>query len=236
MEQAGTSADITKGLTASLKNLEEQYQKLEAEGKVGFTNSKEIDNFKKRIDKLMKSFSGFELSLESVSGNTTKLATKAKDAGLKIKNAFEKLNVKDSVQAMNQVLAAEDKIKAVSQVIERELDTRAKKVDELKQKYQQASEAAAQQISATKVGGADALGKQYINAGGTKSNIFKGASSSTVSEILNTASTIIKSTNDIQTAWSQMESYLAQHDYTRFFTAAGKYGTTGLDGLRQNME
>lgn len=237
MEQAGASADITKGLTTSLNKLEEKYRQLKAEGEAGFTNSKDIENYRKRVDRLMSSFRTFEVSLSNVGGNIGKLATRSKEAGVKIEKAFSNLKISDSAKAMNEVLAAEDKIKAASQIIEKELETRVKKVDELKVKYEEAAAAAATSTASAKNSGADKLGKTYTNSGNTQSRIFSNsASDARKNEVLAAAADAIKATDNIEQAWAQMEQYIADHDLAKYFTQAGKYGTTGLDGLRKNME
>ena len=243
MEQAGASADVTKGLTASLKKLEDQYERLSNEGKAGFTNSREIDSFKKRVDRLMSSFRGFEASLDKVGGDVSKLAVKSKDAGAKIEKAFNKLGFKNVDLAMKNILASEDKIKATSTVIEKELADRVKIVDKLSEKYQKAANAAQQAANAAtartaraKETGADSLKLSYENGKGGKSPIFnKGtAGAARKNEILREAAEAIKASEDITAAWARMEQYIKDHGFEKYFSGVG--GANGMAGLRQNME
>lgn len=242
MEQAGVSADVTKGLTSSLKKLEEQYERLSNEGKAGFTNSREIENFKKRVDRLMGSFRGLETSLEKVGGDIGKLAAKSKDAGVKIEKAFNKLGFKNIDTSMKNILQSEDKIKATSTVIEKELSERIKIVDKLSEKYQRAAnatqsvfDAAKERTTRVKENGADNLGKSYINAAGNNAPIFSrsNASQSRKNEILNQAAEFIKASQDIEQAWGQMEQYIKTHGLEKYFSGAN--GANGMAGLRQNM-
>ena len=95
MEQAGVSTDITKGLTTSLKKLENQFKSLEDEGKRGFTNSRDIENYRNRFDKLLNSLRGFEGQMSRVGVDISEIMKKSAAATQKLNDAFKNIGVKN---------------------------------------------------------------------------------------------------------------------------------------------
>lgn len=217
MEQAGVSADITKGLTSSLKKLQDQYEKLEAEGKAGFTNSKDIGNYQKRVERLMTSFRGFETQLSGVSEKIGKVASKSEEARKKLESAFVKLGFKDSAKAINDIATATDKEAKLTEIVNAELKERAKNVEELRQKYEQAAQAAASantaisnnQLSANSTAKID--GKSMWTSGKNKPD------ESTRKAIVAQADAIAKAAADGQDAWAKFQEYLQNNGLDKAF-------------------
>ena len=142
MEQAGASADVTKGLQDSLKKLETQYERLEKEGKEGFTNSKQVDEYRKRVDKLMNSFKNYERSLGQVGVDITDVMKKSKEVSARLAAAFKNLGFKDIDKATQRILSSQNKLTDSNKVLDKELKARVKTVDDLKDAYDKAAEAA----------------------------------------------------------------------------------------------
>ena len=142
MEKAGVSTDVTKGLSKSLEKLSKEYESLSTAGKAGFTNSKQIESFQKRVEKLMASFRGFETELGDVGDRINNVAKKSTEAGKKLQNAFGKLGFKDSAKAMDEVVKATDREAKLSEIVEAELKSRAEAVKNLKAQYEAAARAA----------------------------------------------------------------------------------------------
>lgn len=231
MEQAGVSTDITKGLATSLKKLEDQFKNLEDEGKRGFTNSKDIENYRKRFDKLLNSLRGFEGQMSRVGVDISDVMKKSAAATQKLNDAFKNLNVKNIDQAMNSVLNSTDKMKAASLALKKELDDRVNQVNSLKQAWDNAKTSAAQNVEATKAAGANSLKKVYTNANGNNAQIFnRSVSTSRKDDIIAQASEAIKATDNITDAWARMTKYITDNGLDKAFTA------NGMAGLRQNME
>ena len=229
MEQAGVSADITKGLTSSLKKLQDQYEKLEAEGKAGFTNSKDIGNYQKRVERLMTSFRGFETQLGGVSEKIAKVASKSEEARKRLESAFVKLGFKDSAKAINEIATATDKEAKLTEIVNAELKERAKNVDELKQKYEQAAQAAANanaaisnnQLSANSTAKID--GKSMWTGGKNKPD------ESTRKAIVAQADAIAKAAADGQDAWAKFQEYLKNNGLEKAFNAKA------VDSVKQRI-
>lgn len=231
MEQAGVSTDITKGLTTSLKKLENQFKSLEDEGKRGFTNSRDIENYKNRFDKLLNSLRGFEGQMSRVGVDISDIMKKSAAATQKLNDAFKNIGVKNLDQAMNSVLNSTDKMKAASLALKKELDDRVKQVNDLKTAWDNAKTAAAQNVEAAKTTGASSLKKVYTNANGNNAQIFsRSATTARKDDILTQASEAIKATDNITDAWARMTKYIADNGLDKAFTA------NGMAGLRQNME
>lgn len=235
MQQAGVSANVTKGLTDSLKKLETQYERLAEEGKRGFTNSRDIENYKKRVDSLMRSFQNYEGSLSRVGVDISDVMKRSRDAADRLNKALNSFNMKNVDTAMHSILGSTDKMKAASTALKKELADRVNQVNSLKTAWENAKVAAVNNANATKEAGANALlgRKQYINANGNGANIFKGSggpSTATKTQILTEASEAVKATDDIQAAWARMSQYIADNGLAKHFTA------NGMNGLRQNME
>ncbi|HOG68710.1 MAG TPA: hypothetical protein PK366_04985 [Fibrobacteraceae bacterium] len=69
MEQAGAKANITSGLTKSLDRLEEKFKNLENEGAFGKESSREIENYRKRVDTTFSSLGALGKELERIKGD-----------------------------------------------------------------------------------------------------------------------------------------------------------------------
>ena len=219
MEKAGVSTDITKGLSKSLEKLEKEYQSLENAGKAGFTNSKQIESFQKKVEKLMASFRGFETELGGVSEKIGKVAEKSDKAGKKLQSAFSKLGFKDAAKAMNDVVNATDKEAKLSELVESELKDRAKAVSDLKAQYEAAAKAAEQ--AAAKAGNAKLGTTLNAKAGGK--NIWTSGQNkpdeSTRKAIAAQAEAIAKSAQDGQAAWQQFTDYLKANGLDKVFNS-----------------
>lgn len=219
MEKAGVSTDITKGLTKSLEKLEKEYQSLENAGKAGFTNSKQIESFQKKVEKLMASFRGFETELGGVSEKIGKVTEKSDKAGKKLQGAFSKLGFKDAAKAMNDVVNATDKEAKLSELVESELKDRAKAVSDLKAQYEAAAKAAEQ--AAAKAGNAKLGTTLNAKAGGK--NIWTSGQNkpdeSTRQAIAAQAEAIAKSAQDGQAAWQQFIDYLKANGLDKVFNS-----------------
>lgn len=217
MEQAGVSADVTKGLTSSLKKLEEQYERLSNEGKAGFTNSKDIENYQKRVERLLTSFRGFETQLGSVGGRIEKVSFKLKEVKKNLESAFVKLNFKNATSAMEQIASATDKEAKLTEIVNKELQERAKAVDELKQKYEAAAQAAAaantnianNRLSSNVTAKID--GKAVWTTGKNKPD------ESTRKAITAQADAIAKAAKDGEEAWRQFQEYLKNNGLDKAF-------------------
>jgi methyl-accepting chemotaxis protein len=87
----------------------------------------------------MTSFRGFETQLSGVSEKIGKVASKSEEARKKLESAFVKLGFKDSAKAINDIATATDKEAKLTEIVNAELKERAKNVEELRQKYEQAA-------------------------------------------------------------------------------------------------
>ena len=121
MQNAGVATDVTKGLESQLKKLEEEYNVLANAGKAGFTNTSQITNFNKRVEKLMTSFRGFETNLSGISDKIGQVGKNAQKAGQKLQNAFSKVGFKDAAQQMQAVLSATDREAKLTEIVNEEL-------------------------------------------------------------------------------------------------------------------
>ena len=192
MQQAGVSADVTKGLTDSLKKLETQYERLSAEGKRGFTNSKDIDNYKKRVDNLMRSFQMYEGSLSQVGVDISRVLERSRDSLEGLRRAFNSLNFKNVDKSLNNILGSQDKMKAASNELEKELQERVKKVNDLKDAWDQAATAA-------KNAAAPKFAKQYTKDDGKTGSIFTNTSTfTTKANALGSTQTLAEVKKDVE--------------------------------------
>ena len=69
MEQAGAKANITSGLTKSLDRLEEKFKNNKNEGAFGKESSREIENYRKRVDATFSSLGAIGKELERIKGD-----------------------------------------------------------------------------------------------------------------------------------------------------------------------
>lgn len=218
MEKAGVSGDITKGLTQGLEKLEKEYQDLEKAGKAGFTNSKQIENFQKRVEKLMTSFRGFESELGGVSKKIEDVAKKSSDASKKLSGAFSKFGFKDVAKQMDAINNATDREAKLSEIVKAELQARAKAVADLKVKYDQAAQAAAQ---ASQKANSATLGTNQNSKYSSGESIWTGGKNkvdnSVKQAIVEQAKAIAKAAKDGETAWAEFNNYLKANSLDKAF-------------------
>lgn len=218
MEKAGVSGDITKGLTQGLEKLEKEYKNLETAGKAGFTNSKQIENFQKRVEKLMTSFRGFESELGGVGDKIGKIAKKSEEANKKLSGAFSKFGFKDVAKQMNEINKATDKEAKLSDIVKAELEARAKAVADLKVKYEQAAKAAEQ--ASTKAN-SSTLGAKQNSKYTTGESVWTGGKNkvdnSVKQTIVEQATAIAKAAKDGQAAWTEFNNYLKANGLDKAF-------------------
>ena len=229
MEQAGVSSDVTKGLTSSLKKLEKSFETLSNEGKAGFTNSKEIENYQKRVERLFASFRGFETQLEGVGGKIEKVSSKLREVKKNLESAFVKLNFKNVTDAMKDITSATDKEAKLTEIVKKELQERAKAVDDLRQKYEQAAQAATiananianNQLSSKEKKKID--GKAIWTSGKNKPDEL------TRKAIASQADAIAKAATDGTEAWRQFQDYLKNNGLDKVFSVKS------IDLVRQRI-
>ena len=233
MEKAGVSTDVTKGLSKSLEKLSKEYESLSTAGKAGFTNSKQIESFQKRVEKLMASFRGFETELGDVGDRINSVAKKSTEAGKKLQNAFGKLGFKDSAKAMDEVVKATDREAKLSEIVEAELKSRAEAVKNLKAQYDAAAKAA-EEASAKAAGnslssqaGAKINGKNVWTSGQHKPD------KSQREAIAAQAEAIAKSAKSGQEAWQQFTDYLKVNSLDKVFNSRA---LPGVEEAIKNMQ
>ena len=218
MEKAGVSGDITKGLTQGLEKLEKEYKNLETAGKAGFTNSKQIENFQKRVEKLMTSFRGFESELGGVSKKIGDVAKKSSDASKKLSGAFSKFGFKDVAKQMDAINNATDREAKLGEIVKAELQARAKAVADLKVKYDQAAQAAAQ---ASQKASSTTLGTNQSSKYSSGESIWTGGKNkvdnSVKQAIVEQAKAIAKAAKDGETAWAEFNNYLKANGLEKAF-------------------
>lgn len=218
MEKAGVSGDITKGLTQGLEKLAKEYKGLETAGKAGFTNSKQIENFQKRVEKLMTSFRGFESELGGVSKKIEDVAKKSSDASKKLSSAFSKFGFKDVAKQMDAINNATDREAKLSEIVKAELEARAKAVVDLKVKYNQAAQAATQ---ASQKANSIALGTNQSSKYSSGESIWTGGKNkvdnSVKQVIVEQAKAIAKAAEDGETAWAEFNNYLKTNGLEKAF-------------------
>lgn len=233
MEKAGVATDVTKGLSKSLEKLQKEYESLSTAGKAGFTNSKQIENFQKRVEKLMTSFRGFETELGDVGDKINNVAKKSTEAGKKLQNAFGKLGFKDSAKVMNEVVKATDKEAKLGEIVEAELKNRAEAVKNLKAQYEAAARAAeeasskASGNSLSSQAGAKIGGKNIWTSGQHKPDKSQREAISAQAE------TIAKSAKSAQEAWQQFTSYLQANNLDKVFNSKA---LPGVEEAIKNMQ
>ena len=218
MEKAGVSGDITKGLTQGLEKLEKEYKSLETAGKAGFTNSKQIENFQKRVEKLMTSFRGFETELDGVGEKIGKIAKKSEEANKKLSGAFSKFGFKDVAKQMDAINNATDREAKLSEIVKTELQARAKAVADLKTKYDQAAQAAQQ--AAQKANSA-ALGTNQNSKYSSGESVWTSGKNkvdnSVKQTIVEQAKAIAKAAKDGEAAWAEFNNYLKTNGLDKAF-------------------
>lgn len=218
MEKAGVSGDITKGLTQGLEKLEKEYKSLETAGKAGFTNSKQIENFQKRVEKLMTSFRGFESELGGVSKKIEDVAKKSSEANKKLSGAFSKFGFKDVAKQMDAINNATDREAKLSEIVKTELEARAKAVADLKAKYDQAAQAAQQ---ASQKANSATLGTNQNSKYSSGESIWTSGKNkvdnSVKQAIVEQAKAIAKAAKDGEAAWAEFNNYLKANGLEKAF-------------------
>lgn len=218
MEKAGVSGDITKGLTQGLEKLAKEYKGLETAGKAGFTNSKQIENFQKRVEKLMASFRGFEKELDGVGEKIGKVSKKSEEASKKLSGAFSKFGFKDVAKQMDEINKATDREAKLSEIVKTELQARAKAVADLKTKYDQAAQAAQQ---ATQKANSATLGTNQNSKYSSGESIWTGGKNkvdnSVKQAIVEQAKAIAKAAKDGEAAWAEFNNYLKANGLDKAF-------------------
>lgn len=222
MEKAGVSTDLTKGLSKSLQKLEDEYKRLEGVGKAGFTNSKQINNFQRNVEKLMASFRGFENQLDTVNDDIGAIGKSAEQASKRLSKAFSKLGFGDAEKHTQALIQATDREAKLGEIVNNELRKRAALVDELREKYQRAAQAAqaaqggaiseglSTNVSA-KIQGADGKNRNIWTTGGNK------ADDATRAAIVQQANEIVKAAQTGQEAWQKFHDYLTSHGLDKAF-------------------
>lgn len=236
MEQAGVSTDVTKGLTDSLKKLETQYERLAEEGKRGFANSKDLDNYRKRVDNLMRNFQMYEGSLSKVGVDISKVLERSRDSFDRLNRAFNALNFKNVDKSLNNILGSQDKMKAASAELEKELQQRVKTVNDLKDAYDLAATAA-------KNAAAPKFAKQYTKDDGKTGSIFTNTATFTnKANALGSTQTLAEVKKDVEALFfSSMKGAADATQAVATFKNSltdimrASLSTDGLAGIEKNM-
>ena len=233
MQNAGVSTDITKGLETQLKKLESEYNVLANAGKAGFTNTTQITNFNKRVEKLMASFRGFETELSGVSGKIREVAQNSQKAGQKLQNAFSRVGFKDAAQQMQAVLSATDREAKLTEVVNEELKKRAQAVAQLKAEYEAAAQAA--QVANTRIS-ADTLSSNATAKINGKSMWTSGKNKpdeATRQAVVAQAQAIAQAASSGQQAWAQFCEYLRNNGLDKVFN---KQALPGVEDTIKAMQ
>ena len=233
MKNAGVATDITKGLEDQLKKLETEYNVLANAGKAGFTNTTQITNFNKRVEKLMTSFRGFETELGGVSGKIREVAQNAQKAGQKLQNAFSRVGFKDAAQQMQAVLSATDREAKLTEVVNEELKKRAQAVAQLKAEYEAAAQAA--QVANTRIS-ADALSSNATAKINGKSVWTSGKNKpdeATRQAVVAQAQAIAQAASSGQQAWQKFCDYLKSNGLDKIFN---KQALPGVEDTIKAMQ
>jgi len=139
MEQAGAKANITSGLTKSLDRLEEKFKNLENEGAFGKESSREIENYRKRVDTTFSSLGALGKELERIKGDKKAFPSSAvKEFEKKLEEAKQKvIQLREAFAANFQKLGfSADVSKQLAEAVRGEQDVKKALEDELKLRQQ----------------------------------------------------------------------------------------------------
>lgn len=139
MEQAGAKANITSGLTKSLDRLEEKFKNLENEGAFGKESSREIENYRKRVDATFSSLGAIGKELERIKGDKKAFPSSAvKEFEKNLEEAKQKVTqLREAFAANFQKLGfSADVSKQLAEAVRGEQDVKKALEDELKLRQQ----------------------------------------------------------------------------------------------------
>lgn len=233
MQKAGVATDVTKGLENQLKKLEEEYNVLANAGKAGFTNTSQITNFNKRVEKLMTSFRGFETNLSGISDKIGQVGKNAQKAGQKLQNAFSKVGFKDAAQQMQAVLSATDREAKLTEIVNEELKKRAQAVAQLRSQYEAAAQAAQEANTKLSESSLSSNATAKINGKSVWTSGKNKPDEATRQAVVAQAQAIAQAASSGQQAWQQFCDYLKNNGLDKIFN---KQALPGVEDTIKAMQ
>lgn len=236
MKEVGFSSKITDGLTKRLNKLKEAYNDLATEGEAGFTNQKDLNNFTKRVEKLLASFRGFETRISKINERVSGLSENGIKATDKLKTALDRLKLTETAEKTKEIANATDKRAAAEKILKEELEKRLrieKDAEEARKKADAASQTA-NQNQKTALKAIDA--GSFTTDDGKSKKIWSSSKANPVTQeqknnIRAQARQFVQDSQTMQEAWQKLQDYLRNNNLQNVFNKNG-----GAEAFRQNMQ
>ena len=241
MKAAGLSGDVTKGLKKELDTLTESLTYLQEEGKEGFLDGKQVEDFRRRVTKVLKEFTSFENRIGNIGTKLGQWGTKAAQATAKIKEALNALQLTDVESGLDRIVKAENRQKETEKVLNEELEKRVKLYDQLAAKSKEGRNTSKffndkNESILTDISSGTAT---YMDRGKEK-NIYKsgsiGPTSDERSALYQTIRDAVGYANTLEEALQRVDSFLNKDNFKSKLTNQGQGVRTFTRELWQNWQ
>lgn len=237
MKAAGISADVTKGLKKELDTLTESLNYLQEEGKEGFLDGKQVEDFRRRVTKVLKDFTSFENRIGNIGTKLGQWGIKSAQATAKIKEALNALQMSNVENGLDRIVKAEDRQKETEKLLNEELEKRLKLYSQLSVKAAMNKHASNYLISEN----ANILGQMYNSAkaqneegkhipvmyqnGGQLKDIYKGYGKGPSGEekagLAKSMSDALKYATSLEDALKRIDTYISQNKLSSKLSNSG---------------
>ena len=241
MKAAGLSGDVTKGLKKELDTLTESLNYLQEEGKEGFLDGKQVEDFRRRVTKVLKEFTSFENRIDNIGTKLGQWGRKSAQATAKIKEALNALQLTDVENGLDRIVKAENRQKETEKVLNEELEKRVKLYDQLAAKSKEGRDISRvfndkNESILTDISSGTAT---YMDRGKEK-NIYKsgsiGPTSDERSALYQTIRDAVGYANTLEEALQRVDSFLNKDNFKSKLTNQGQGVRAFTRELWQNWQ
>ena len=238
MKSAGVSKGVTDRLKKDLDSLAESYNYLQQEGKEGFTNEKELANFKKRVHEVLGEFGSFERRIHNINEKVGEWSRKTIEATNKVKRAYEQaIPTSHITNGLDRILKAEDKQAEAEKVLNEELKERLKLYNEAvakREQYQASMStynnnvASVNNLNTTEA--TDFQGRDIWKQG------RKAPSQEKMDQTTAQVKEILSAANSYEEAMSRIKQMMKDMDLTKYMNKNGSAFLSYINGVLGSMD
>lgn len=237
MKSAGVSKGVTDRLKKDLDSLAESYKYLQQEGKEGFTNEKELANFKKRVHEVLGEFGSFERRIHNINEKVDEWSRKTVEATNKVKKAYEQaIPTSNITNGLDRILKAEDKQAEAEKVLNEELKERLKLYNEAiakREQYQASMSTYSNNVASVNnlntTEATDFQGRDIWKQG------RKAPSQERMDQTTAQVKEILSAANSYEEAMSRIKQMMKDMDLTKYMNKNGSAFLSYIDGVLGSM-